>query len=178
VSGLAAFNAADRDDLARDLRTCLRAEQWVRQVLALRPYPDLPSLLTAAQDAAERMDTADLQSALAAHPRIGQRRRGSGPEAEASRREQAGIRPDPSGPDGELAARLAAGNAEYERRFGHLFLIRAAGRTAPEILKALEQRLRHDEETEAVVVRQQLGEIAALRLERLLATLDRAAVGR
>jgi 2-oxo-4-hydroxy-4-carboxy-5-ureidoimidazoline decarboxylase len=172
---LAGFNAADPRELARELRTCLRADQWVRQLLALRPYPDLPSLFTAAQDAAERMDADDLASALAAHPRIGDRPAGGGAEAAASRREQAGV----GGDDPELAARLAAGNAAYEERFGHVFLIRAAGRSAAEILAALEQRLGHDEETEAAVVRQQLGEIAALRLERLLGALDeREAVAR
>ena len=172
---LAGFNAADARELARELRTCLRADQWVRQLLALRPYPDLPSLFTAAQDAAERMDADDLASALAAHPRIGDRPAGGGAEAAASRREQAGV----GGDDPELAARLAAGNAAYEERFGHVFLIRAAGRSAAEILAALEQRLGHDEETEAAVVREQLGEIAALRLERLLGALDeREAVAR
>jgi 2-oxo-4-hydroxy-4-carboxy-5-ureidoimidazoline decarboxylase len=47
-------------------------------------------------------------------------------------------------------------------------VIRAAGRSAPEILAALEQRLGHDEATERGVVLQQLGEIAVLRLERLI----------
>jgi 2-oxo-4-hydroxy-4-carboxy-5-ureidoimidazoline decarboxylase len=163
VSGLRAFNAADRDELARQLRGCLRADQWVRQLLALRPYPDVP-LLATAQEAAERMDDADLESALSAHPRIGERPSGAGAEAAASRREQAAV----DGRDPVAAARLAAGNAAYEQRFGHVFLIRAAGRGAPEVLAALEQRLGHDDETERAVVRQQLGEIAVLRLERLL----------
>ena len=167
MSGLAAFNAADRDQLARQLRACLRADQWVRQLLALRPYPDVPSLLATAQEAAERMDDSDLQSALSAHPRIGERPSGAGAEAASSRREQSGV----ADGDPAMAARLAAGNAAYEERFGHVFLIRAAGRRAPELLAALEQRLGHDDGTERAVVKQQLGEIAVLRLERLLDTL-------
>ena len=163
ADGLAGFNSADARELSRELRTCLRADEWVRQLLALRPYPDVTSLLVTAQDAAERMDEADLESALSAHPRIGERPTGAGAEAVASRREQAGV-----GDDAQVAARLAAGNAAYEQRFGHVFLIRAAGRSAPEILAALEQRLEHDDDTERRVVKQQLGEIAVLRLERLI----------
>ena len=54
-----------------------------------------------------------------------------------SRAEQAGV--DPS--DAAVAAALAEGNRAYEQRFGRVFLIRAAGRSATEILAALTERL-------------------------------------
>ena len=64
----------------------------------------------------------------------------------------------------ELAARLAAGNAAYEKRFGRIFLIRAAGRTRAEILAELERRMTLDDAEELRVVARQLGENADLRL--------------
>jgi hypothetical protein len=42
----------------------------------------------------------------------------------------------------------ARGNAEYEARLGHLFLVSAAGRDPAEILAALERRLGNDPDTE------------------------------
>ncbi len=75
-------------------------------------------------------------------------------------REQSGV--DASA---DTAARLAAGNAAYEERFDRIFLVRAAGRSAEEILALLAQRLTHDPETELAVTAGQLREIALLRLE-------------
>ena len=46
-----------------------------------------------------------------------------------------------------------------------MFLIRAAGRSADEILAELERRLDNDDDTERDETVRQLGEIAVLRLE-------------
>jgi 2-oxo-4-hydroxy-4-carboxy-5-ureidoimidazoline decarboxylase len=113
------------------------------------------------------LDDDDLTSALSRHPRIGDRPTGPGRDAEHSRREQGGV--DPA--DAALADQLRAGNLAYEKRFGHVFLIRAAGRSGKEILAALHERLGNDPQTEAVVVRDQLAQIAQLRLDALLAHL-------
>ena len=64
--------------------------------------------------------------------------------------------------------RWPAGNREYEEKFGRVFLIRAAGRTAPEILQALNSRLANTPAEEDTIVAQQLREIAVLRLEGLI----------
>ena len=88
----------------------------------------------------------------------------------ASAREQAGV--DPA--DGDTARELAAGNAAYEERFGHVFLIRAAGRDAEEILAELDRRLGNDDEAERAETVDNLRQIAMLRLERrcLMVTLS------
>jgi 2-oxo-4-hydroxy-4-carboxy-5-ureidoimidazoline decarboxylase len=74
--------------------------------------------------------------------------------------------------DQELAERLRDGNARYEERFDRIYLVRAKGRTGAEMLALLEQRLDNDPVTELEVTRQQLGEIALLRLADLLSTDD------
>ena len=65
-----------------------------------------------------------------------------------------------------MQARLAAGNAEYEARFGHVFLICAAGRSGAEMLAELRARLGNRPAGEQQVVRRELGAIARLRLEK------------
>ena len=61
--------------------------------------------------------------------------------------EQAGV-PD----DDDVLARLAEGNRRYEETFGRIYLVRAKGRTAEEMLVLLEERLRNDPDAELLVV--------------------------
>ena len=61
-----------------------------------------------------------------------------------------------------------AGNAAYEQRFDRVFLIRAAGRSAEEILAELDRRLENDDATERAETVDNLRQITALRLEQAL----------
>ena len=150
-------------DLSRvRLLGCLSVPRWADDVLAGQPYADRLALLARADAAARTLTDEELDQALAAHPRIGERH---GPQMSASsQREQAGV--DPA--VGDTAARLAAGNAAYEQRFGRVFLIRAAGRDAEEILAELDRRLGNDDEAERAETVDNLRQIALLRLEALV----------
>ncbi len=61
--------------------------------------------------------------------------------------------------------KLVEGNQAYEERFGHVFLIRAAGRSGDEILAELERRLGNTPEAERLETADNLRQIAMLRLE-------------
>lgn len=163
MAGLNAFNALPETEARERLATCLDVPRWVDTVLAGRPYADLDALLAVASVAAD-LDDAELEAALARHPRIGERA-GAGHDAAFSGREQAGV--DAS--DAEVARRLAEGNRAYEGRFDRVFLIRAAGRDAPEILAELERRLGNDDAAERAETIEQLRQIALLRLEQVVA---------
>jgi 2-oxo-4-hydroxy-4-carboxy-5-ureidoimidazoline decarboxylase len=106
------------------------------------------------------LEPADLEQALAGHPRIGEGRHAD----DRSRREQAGV----LGADAAVIQALAEGNEEYERRFGHIYLVCATGRSAADLLVLLRQRLGNDPGTEWGVVRSELGKINRIRLARLL----------
>lgn len=162
---LARFNAATEGEAREVLRSCLDVPRWVEAMLAARPYATVTAALEAARTVADPLTADEVDQALSRHPRIGERPKGADAEARMSRSEQSGV--DAS--DTEIAERLREGNAAYEARFGRVFLIRAAGRDAGEILASLEQRLGNDDETETRVVASQLREIAVLRLEKILA---------
>lgn len=142
------------------LRTALGVERWVADVASAAPFVNLDALLQAAADAATPLAPAEIEEALAHHPRIGEKAAGSGAAAQHSAREQASADAD----DPHLAARMAEGNAAYEQRFGRIFLIRAIGRSRAEILAELDRRLGLDDDAELAVVGEQLREIAVLRL--------------
>jgi 2-oxo-4-hydroxy-4-carboxy-5-ureidoimidazoline decarboxylase len=165
--GLRAFNALPAP--AEPLAACCGAPGWAETVAAGRPYPDRAALRAAAQAALASADWSAIEAALADHPRIGAAPTGAGRRAAWSRAEQsAAAAPGDTAPAGDP---LVAGNVAYERRFGHVFLICATGRSREEIRAALTERLGHDEATERAVVRRELAAIAALRLDRLLTEL-------
>ena len=161
---LAEFNTADPAKVAETLRPCIDVQRWVDTVAAARPFPTKEALLAFAAEAANPFTSGEVESAMAHHPRIGERPTAATTEASMSRSEQAGV--DPA--DTALAVSLAQGNRDYEEKFGRVFLIRAGGRTAPEILQSLKERLENSPAEEDTIVAQQLREIAVLRLEGLI----------
>lgn len=157
------LNAMSEADAAETLRPCVDIDSWVEELVAARPYAGLAALLERADARARTWSAAEVEEALADHPRIGERHAGEGASAAMSGREQAGVDPH----DADVQRRLAEGNAAYEARFDRIYLVRAAGRSAEEILALLEERLDNDPDTELAVTAGQLREIALLRLEGL-----------
>lgn len=163
MSSLDRFNAAARQECIDALLACAAVPRWAAEVADGRPYADVPSALERARGASP-WTAEELDLALSRHPRIGERATGGDTDAEHSRREQAAV----TTADDDVRAHLDEGNRAYEERFGHVFLIRAAGRTPEEILAALDRRMTNDPQTEREVVAEQLREIAVLRLEGAL----------
>ena len=164
-STLADFNEQLPDRVVAALRGCNAAPRFAAEVAAGRPYRDVGTLVTRAEEVARALPWEEVALALAAHPRIGDRVEGSSSEAQASRREQSSM----AGADDDTRAALLAGNRAYEERFDHVFLIRAAGRSPEEMLAELERRLGNDEATERRETTEQLAEITALRVRGLVA---------
>ena len=155
------FNRLSEEEATGELLAVCHSRRWAERVAAGRPYADLAALQRAADEAWTSLGPDDWLEALEGHPRIGE---GGGRSPAWSRQEQAGV----GGAGQDLQERLARGNAAYEARFGHVFLISAAGRSAAEILAALEQRLGNDPDTELRVAADEHRRITRLRLERLM----------
>ncbi|MFI5624161.1 2-oxo-4-hydroxy-4-carboxy-5-ureidoimidazoline decarboxylase [Nocardioides sp. NPDC051685] len=161
---LAQFDSLPADEAEGLLAPCVAIPSWAAGLVEGRPYADIGDLLANAERLAAAWTDEEVEGALADHPRIGERHAGDGESAALSAREQAGV--DPA--DVEVQARLRAGNAAYEERFGRIYLVRAAGRSAEEMLALLEERLENDPATEIAVTKGQLAEIALLRLRGLV----------
>ncbi|PKI91541.1 OHCU decarboxylase [Actinomycetales bacterium SN12] len=151
------FNSAPREEAVAVVKPALDIPRWIDAIVDGRPYQSVDQVAAAAAAVAAPLSEAELDAALAHHPRIGERPQGETAEAALSRKEQPGV-------DEDAAAALAAGNKTYEEKFDRVYLVRAAGRSAEEILALLQQRLGNTPEQELAVVDQQLREIAALRL--------------
>jgi 2-oxo-4-hydroxy-4-carboxy-5-ureidoimidazoline decarboxylase len=160
MPGLADLNALPAKDFEELLLGCCAAPGWAGRVTEGRPYASLADLLAAADAAWAARDPGDLDLAMAGHPRIGGRRL-SGWSAQ----EQSGV-----GSDTGTVTALADGNAAYEQRFGHVFLICATGRGPAEILAELNRRMANDPATERKVAAAEIGKINDIRLRKLITT--------
>jgi 2-oxo-4-hydroxy-4-carboxy--5-ureidoimidazoline (OHCU) decarboxylase len=149
-SSLERFNRAPAEEAVRTLLACLNSRDWAHRLTAHRPYPDLPSLLAAADEAAYDLTSRDLAEALA---------------AEAL----------PALPEDTYAAAhtaLSAATAAYEARFGHVFVVCVDDLSADEaldhVLAAIRSRLTNDPDEERQVAAEELRRLARGRLASTL----------
>ena len=166
---VAELDALPPDAAAAQLRSCCGSSEWVRRMIARRPFRTTEALLAAADEEWWALGPADWLEAFSHHPRIGERAAAVAPDARAQRWSAGEQRGAVEAPD-EVRAALAAGNREYERRFGYIYLVRAAGRDANELLAILRSRLTNDPSTELRVAAAEQAAITRLRLEKLLAS--------
>ena len=142
------------------LLTACSSTRWAQLVADSGPFATTDLLLEAAERAFDQLGPDDWHQGVRGHARIAEVPSDDAREAQ----EQAGI----EGADPETLAALHAGNAAYEARFGYMFLIRASGRSAAEMLAALNDRLGNPPETEFRIATEQLREITRLRLRELV----------
>jgi 2-oxo-4-hydroxy-4-carboxy-5-ureidoimidazoline decarboxylase len=166
LAGLDEFNGQQGEAARQALLGCCASGRWADAVLTGRPYDRVTGLLRRSDAAIARLALGDLSDALSGHPRIGERG-GDGGTANWSSEEQAGV----TGAGEHTMRALAQGNVAYERRFGHVYLACATGRSADELLALLRTRLANDAETEWDVVRSELKKINRIRLRKLIGSL-------
>jgi 2-oxo-4-hydroxy-4-carboxy-5-ureidoimidazoline decarboxylase len=155
------FNALPETEAEARLYECLANRSWAAEVASRRPYPDAQSFLAAAGNALNGLTDADWVAAFQAHPRIGER---GGDAPESSEREQTRVMQSSAA----TVLALIAQNPRYEKKFGHVFLIRASGRSGEEILSELRRRMRNDPAAELAESRRELALIAGDRLTELV----------
>jgi 2-oxo-4-hydroxy-4-carboxy--5-ureidoimidazoline (OHCU) decarboxylase len=149
-SSLERFNTAPTDEATRTLLTCLNSRHWAERLTSHRPFPDLPSLLAAADEAAYDLSPDDLTQALSAET----------------------LPPLPEDTYAAAHTALSAATAAYERRFGHTFVICLNGLNAGEALDralaGIRSRLTNDPDEERQVAADELRRLARGRLTEAL----------
>jgi OHCU decarboxylase len=139
---------------------CCGSHAWARSMAAARPFTSAEGMIEAGAAIWRGLEADDWLEAFAAHPRIGEQAASSS----WSGREQAGIQ----NADAQVRRRLAARNADYESRFGYIFIVCATGKTAVEMLAALEARLTNDPRAELGIAAEEQRKITGLRLAKLM----------
>lgn len=165
-AGVSAFDALPDHEAALLLESCCGSRAWVQEMLAHRPFGTLVRVLNEAEEIWWSLGPDDWREAFDHHPRIGEQAAAVPQDAAAtawSAEEQRGA----ATAGEETRQALAAGNREYEYRFGHIYLVCATGKSAEEMLALLRQRLSNDPATELRVAAGEQAKITRLRLEKL-----------
>ena len=149
------------DAAERELAKCCGSSRWAAAMAGRRPFKNAEHVYVAADEIWWSLDGADWLEAFLHHPRIGARAGRWG----WAKDEQSGTRDAPA----DTLQKLADLNHEYERKFGHVFLICATGKRAEEMLADLERRMTNDPATELRIAAGEQAKITRLRLEKLLA---------
>jgi 2-oxo-4-hydroxy-4-carboxy-5-ureidoimidazoline decarboxylase len=164
---LADWNTLDPTTAAAAILPCNGSQAWAEKLTALRPFDSLFDLTCTADIVWRALPAADWQQAFDSHPRIGESQaKAATPESLAlSSTEQsaANLTADTQG-------QLAAANQLYEQTFGRIFIVCATGKTAPEMLAILNQRLSNDPATELREAAEQQRQITQIRLRKWLAS--------
>jgi allantoicase len=164
---LRVLNIMDEPDARATLANYLGSAAWIDRMLRARPFASAHDIIAASDAAAATLGRDDWLEAFRHHPRIGERtaeRRQSEVAGAWSASEQSGV--DRVAP-ADLTA-LAAANRDYERRFGHVYVVSAAGKSGTEILSDLRARLANDPAKELEVAAAEQRTITRVRFERVL----------
>jgi OHCU decarboxylase len=163
------IDALSAADAAKLLRACCGSTRWVERMIAARPFGSVARMKEQADRIWSGLARDDWIEAFRHHPRIGGNKAQVAQNAKGaswSRQEQSKV----AEADAEVGAELARVNEEYERRFGYIYLVSAAGKTAEELVAIARRRLSNDPATEIRVAAEEQRKIMQLRLARLLET--------
>lgn len=156
-------NTMDRAGFVAAFGAVYERSPWVAAAAwDARPFTDRDALERALREAVLRAGREQQLELLRCHPPLGTRRELQG----RSREEQAGA--GLPGAAAEERAELDALNAEYERRFGHPFILAVRGAGVPDILAACRRRTQSDAESEFAESLREVFRIAGFRLADLL----------
>ncbi len=162
------FNTLEPSEAADVMRCSCAASRWVGRVVDGRPFSGVMELLAKAEERWSGMMEADWLEAFDGHPRIGD------PESlKAKFRttlatasvEQSSVRQA----DEETLTDLVEGNQAYFDRFGFIFIIFASGKSAPEMLAQLRNRLGNSRQAELATAAAEQWKITRRRLEDVFA---------
>lgn len=165
--GVEWINMASVPELESFFCRCCTCESWIKRMVAGRPYNSLDSVLKAADVNWRGLDESDYLEAFEGHPMIGDIQSLAMKYADTrtfAYDEQSRV----TTANQEILQALATANAEYQARFGFVFIVCATDKSAGEILAILQARLRNTRDMEIQNAGQEQGKITRIRLERLL----------
>lgn len=153
------LNALNDDQVRAVLRSCCGSTRWVTSMITRRPFASEELLIAGAREAWHETSPDDWREAFSHHPRIGEN--ASGMEAAEQSGAQSAATP--------MKEKLAEVNRAYEKKFGHIYIVCASGKSAEEMLQIAQQRLHNDPSTELRIAAEEQRNIMELRLRKLFA---------
>jgi 2-oxo-4-hydroxy-4-carboxy-5-ureidoimidazoline decarboxylase len=162
------INGWDNAEATKKFFHCCSSQHWSELFAMKRPFQNFEEMCQQADQVWFSLGKADWLEAFGHHPRIGANidalRVKYQPTKSWSSQEQSGI----TQASEETLKSLQQQNIDYEKKFGHVFLICATGKSADEMLQALKARINNSPEIELKNASVEQSKIAHLRLKKLL----------
>lgn len=155
------FNQLAPEQQRHLLMDCCHCSRWAERLLELGPVISIGQIQNRAFKAWSKLDESDYLEAFAAHPRIGDLQRLKEKFASAEQGQVAHANEDTL----EELQRL---NDNYYEKFGFIFIICASGKSAREMLAAIQSRIENSREQEIENAAGEQAKITRLRLTNLL----------
>jgi 2-oxo-4-hydroxy-4-carboxy-5-ureidoimidazoline decarboxylase len=164
---LARWNRLPAEAAWQEILPCCGSKAWAEGMVSRRPLLGNATLLAVSDETWRGLAESQWMEAFRSHPRIGESgaQQSAGTQAAAwSAQEQGRV----VAASEAVRIALAEANREYERRFGHIFIVCARGKSGPEILEILRRRLQNDRKTELGEAAEQQRQIIQIRLQEWL----------
>jgi 2-oxo-4-hydroxy-4-carboxy-5-ureidoimidazoline decarboxylase len=161
------LNTLPQQRLREELGKCCGSSKWIYKMLDFFPADDLVELLEDAEEQWYKCSEEDWKEAFEHHPKIGDTeslKKKFASTAQWASGEQSGV----NAASPEIIEALIAGNLDYEKKFGYIFIVCATGKSAGEMLALLQARLQNDPKEEINIAVDEQNKITKLRLEKLL----------
>ncbi len=166
--GLSRLNSLSSSSATEKLLRCCSSVRWATSMADNRPFRAVEELKSFATSTWWSLETDDWMEAFSAHPKIGDAPASERHMVDWSSEEQSGVRQATA----DVERKLVEGNRIYETRFGFIYIICATGKSATEMLSALEERLENDPLDELQIAAEEQMKITLLRLDKLLDELE------
>jgi 2-oxo-4-hydroxy-4-carboxy-5-ureidoimidazoline decarboxylase len=165
---LARWNGLAQEEAEREILACCGSRTWAESMALKRPIHDELSLIETSDAIWRSLGESAWLEAFQSHPRIGETRAEKISPAQSSAWSEQEQR---KAATAEEAVKMALkwGNREYEQKFGRIFIVCAAGKSASEILEILRRRLHNDDATELRQAAEEQRQIMHLRLKKWIA---------
>ncbi len=163
------FNNANKEVAMKELMKCCGSSKWVSLMIENFPFSSQKDLLNkASQLWKEECKKKDWLEAFKHHPKIGDLKslkKKFAATKEWAGAEQAGVKEA----NEKIIKALAKGNKDYEEQFHFLFIVCATGKSAEEMLRLLQDRLKNSYNDELMIAMTEQNKITQIRLQKLIA---------
>lgn len=160
------FNNLLKEKAAQHLFSCCGSKHWVEKMMFKFPFNNEQKLIEAATNIwYNQCNETDWRESFTHHPKIGDV---SSLKEKFAGKEQAGV----ASASDETVNALAKANADYENKFGFIFIVCATGKSAQEMLELLNDRLKNSIHEELNIAMGEQQKITIIRFKKLLTDAD------
>lgn len=162
------LNQLPAADASHTFMQCCTSSTWVNNMVNARPFASETALTQAADDAWLGLTEQDYFEAFEGHPKIG--------DVSSLRAKYANTKELAGNEQGlvkeahdDVLEVLSQGNADYETKFGFIFIVCATGKSAKQMSDLLQARLPNNKAQELVNAAEEQRKIFQLRIDKALA---------